>query len=135
VGSGNTEYNCTLKETAVKLGLTDIVIWAENYSDMSEFYNGVDLLISSSLGEDSPDVVGESMDCGTMVIGSDVGDTAVIIDNPNIMCPPNDTEALKQLILRGVGLRETIMPEEVRSKIQKLNVSALFERTSSILFP
>ena len=57
-------------------------------------YNLIDLLVSSSIVEGSPNVVLEAMACETPCIVTDVGDSARIVNDPALVIPPGNPEAL-----------------------------------------
>jgi len=67
-------------------------------SDLSKIYGCFDFTVNSSLwGEAFPNVIGESMACGTPCIVSDVGDSARIVAEFGFVYPPSQSN---NLILR-----------------------------------
>ena len=61
--------------------------------------NGLDIYIqSSSYGEGFPNVVAESMACGTPSIVTDVGDASFIVSKTGWVVPPNNPIKLAKAI-------------------------------------
>jgi len=72
--------------------------------DMKDIYPSWDVaMLSSSYGEAFPLVIGEAMACGVPCIGTDVGDTAELIDDTGQTVPPREpgqlSEAVKKILL------------------------------------
>ena len=61
--------------------------------DIHDWMPGLDLLVSTSIGEAFPNVVGEAMACGVPCVVTDVGDSAWIVGDTGTVVPPGDAEA------------------------------------------
>ncbi len=61
------------------LGISDRVLWVGEREDMPAVYNAMDVLVSVSLAEGHPNVVGEAMLSGVPCVVSDVGDCANMV--------------------------------------------------------
>lgn len=94
VGDGPDDYVFHMRRLAASLGLRDRVVWVPNQTDMSEVYNGLDVLCSTSLSEGFPNVVAEAMACGVPCVVTDVGDSARVAGRYGIAIPPGDARAL-----------------------------------------
>ncbi|MEH1954842.1 glycosyltransferase [Nostoc sp.] len=105
VGSGSENYARELYELADKLGISNRVIWVQARADMSAIYNTLDIVVSSSYTEGFPNVIGEAMACGIPCVVTDVGDSAWIVGDIDVVVPPKNPEALKNALKR---LIETI---------------------------
>ncbi len=124
VGSGSENYAQELHELANKLGISDQVIWDElanklgisdqviwvkARTDMLGIYNALDIVVSSSYTEGFPNVIGEAMACGVTCVVTDVGDSAWIVGNSDVVVPPKNPEALKNAMNK---LIETLRKNE-----------------------
>ncbi len=98
VGSGSENYARKLYELADELGISDQVIWVKARADMSAIYNALDIVVSSSYTEGFSNVIGEAMSCGVPCVVTDVGDSAWIVGNTDVVVPPKNPEALKTAI-------------------------------------
>ena len=94
VGGGEPRYAAAMTELTNELGLSDRVVWAGPRADMCAVYNALDIVCSSSSGEGFPNVIGEAMACGVPCVVTDVGDSAWLLDQPALVAPPGDPEAL-----------------------------------------
>lgn len=62
--------------------------------DVPRVLGGVDLVVSSSISEAFPLVLGEAMLCGTVCVATDVGDSAIILGESGRIVPPSDAAAM-----------------------------------------
>lgn len=139
VGEGQADYLNDLHILVEKLGLDDSVIWLSNRVDIVEIYNAMDVLVSSSLSEGFPNVIGEAMACGVPCIVTDVGDSARIVDDPTRVVRPGDPEMLAAAIIRALriekggkeskAIREKIVNSYSINNLIELTEQALTENT------
>ncbi len=66
---------------------------------MPAIYNMMDMLVSSSISEAFPAVIGEAMSCGIPCAATDTGDSAQIIGNSGLLAPKGNPELLADTIL------------------------------------
>jgi len=128
-GKGETEYKKSLVNLAFKLGIEERVLWISSCSEMVEFYNGIDILISSSVyGEGFSNSIAEAMACNKLVVSTRVGDSAVQIQDETFLCQPDDSKALAMVIQNGIN-RLPLNNTENRVKISEFSARNLLNRT------
>jgi glycosyltransferase involved in cell wall biosynthesis len=90
-----TIQNPELGELCMNLGLSAHVHFLGERSDVSELLNSLDIFSTSSAwGEAFPNVLGEAMACGIPCVATDVGDSALIIGDPESIVSPRVPEEL-----------------------------------------
>jgi glycosyltransferase involved in cell wall biosynthesis len=72
--------------------------------DMERLMAALDVLVSSSVGESFPNVVGEAMACAVPCVVTDVGDSASLVAETGLVVPPADASALSRAMLDMAGL-------------------------------
>jgi len=108
--------------------------WVGPWSDMPAIYNAFDLLVSSSLSEGFPNVVGESMACGVPCVATDVGDSARIIGETGFVVAPNNPSALAEGIRKGLTANRDILGELARARIvAEFSLDRLIKKTEEII--
>jgi glycosyltransferase involved in cell wall biosynthesis len=80
--------------------LADITHLIGPQTDMCALYNALDLYVLSSKSESLPNVLAESLACGTPVVTTDVGDAKRMTPDPSFSAPPNSPTALANEISR-----------------------------------
>ena len=137
VGGGDGGFAKNLRSLAIRLGLADILLWVGRREDIPAVLNGIDLLVSSSIGEGFANVLGEAMACGTPCVATNVGDSSVIAGDLGLMVPPANAQQLAAAILalqqeppgmrrqRGLAAREHI--------VRNFSVERLASATEQVL--
>ena len=132
--AGNGEEEDELKRQVTMKNLSQYIFFiGELASDnMVEYYNSADLFCLVSKNEGLPNVIIESLLCGTPVIGSSVGELPKIIQEEvnGYLVTPNSVISLSEKIKKGLSknwsrqlLRESIkflFPENVIKEYKKL---------------
>ena len=105
VGNGLEASNDTLRHWIADKRLDDRFLLVGRSNDVPAVMNGLDLhVLSSRFGEAFPNVVCESMACGTPNVVTDVGDAGAIVDETGWVVSPADPEAFAHAIT--LALRE-----------------------------
>ncbi len=136
VGGGTKERMAALLETQNALGLEGKVLWAGEQADMPSVMNALDILCLSSKGEGFPNVLGEALACGVPCVSTDVGDAALVVDDPVAIVPPQNPGKLAQAMGAMISkIRENgIDRNSLRDRIETCySIDALIKKTETHL--
>jgi glycosyltransferase involved in cell wall biosynthesis len=132
VGDGQTRYAQELKEETRRLGIADSVRWLGARLDMRAVYSAMDVTCLTSLSEGFPNVVAESMACGTPCVVFDVGDALSIVGKRSLVVPGRDPDALAAAVQRAYS--DHSLRERVRARIEtEFSIATCVDRTEEIL--
>lgn len=136
VGKGKSKYEHAMHERAIELGLEEVLIWAGIHTNMLAVYNALDIAVSSSsYGEGFPNIVGEAMACGVPCIVTDVGDSARIVGDPDLVVEPRNPEQLAHTIFNTLQRKEeNNWTEASRKRIEEnFSINRLIDLTEQSL--
>jgi len=136
-GDNVTWQNTKLVAEIERLGLREYVSLLGRRSDINLIMAAASVVVSSSCSEGFPNVVAESMACGAICVGTDVGDTRDIIGEAGFLVPPyrpGELAAGVRRALFSIGMasgRERIIRRfSLQSTIDKYE--QLYEETVAI---
>ena len=135
-GMGVTWGNAQLVEWIEAAGIRERCHLLGLRQDLSRLFSGMDIATTASRSEAFPIVVGEAMACGTPCVVTDVGDSALIVENTGSVVPPEDPHALaeawRSLIEAGPAVRRRL-GIAARERVQRhFELSAIIERYQKI---
>ena len=138
VGDGLAGYRDKLAGLAEELGLGDRMLWVRASRDMTGVHNALDIsTLCSAFGEGFPNVVGEAMACGTPVVATDIGDTALVLGDASRIVPPGDAEALAAAWERILDLSTEARAEIGRTQreriVREFSLEKLTANTATLL--
>ncbi|MFZ5765125.1 MAG: glycosyltransferase [Thermodesulfobacteriota bacterium] len=137
-GGGTTENQRAMAELGRDLGLAEQLIWLGPRNDLPAVYSACSLTVSSSaFGEGFPNVVAESLACAVPCVVTDVGDSAIIVDNQDLVVPPADPEALARACARVLDCSEeerTVIGKAGRCRIENNFSQAVMVRATEAIF-
>lgn len=129
VGSGSAEQLASLRQLAHTLGIAGRVFFPGAWRDMPGAYSALDVFVSASLTEGSPNVLGEAMACGCRVISTDVGDAAWLMRDLGELVAPGDVAALTVAMARVHAQRHAPIPAVRERVLEVFDVDALARNT------
>jgi teichuronic acid biosynthesis glycosyltransferase TuaC len=118
---GDGPLRTALESQAAGLGLTDLVrfVGSRSGAELPEWYRAADLTVLPSRSEGIPNVLLESLACGTGFVASDVGAIREISAEPDEeLVPPGDSMALVERLVARID-----SPRQVKVSIPDLSVA------------
>ena len=104
--------------------------------DVEEFWNQIDIFCLFSDSEGLPTVIGEAMAHALPCLVCDVGDSRVLLADPEQICDLNDIEEIRQKLSRMVAMtpseRKSIGQRNLRRIRSQFSMRKMFERYESV---
>jgi glycosyltransferase involved in cell wall biosynthesis len=127
VGNGLSNSNLALIEWLNELGILENVILAGPEDNIPGVMSALDIHVSSSVfGEAFPNVILESMACGTIAVSTDVGDARFIISDSKFVCMPQDPDLLAGAISDCINYwrleKDKMLREDVKRKVENFSI-------------
>lgn len=133
VGACDTQLGESMKMFSSSLGFGERLVWTGERSDLVGVYSGLDILVSTSLGEGFSNVIAEAMACECPCVVTDVGDSAFIVGECGEVVDSGDPSAtaaaIQRLRQRLVSTGDTIR-HQCRSRIiENFDVGVLVDNS------
>ena len=134
---GAGDYHEEIRRLVNELKIFNRCIFLGSQSDMPGIYNACDITVLTSAREGTPNVLLESMACGTPVIASDVADNAEIVPNgkAGFIVPFGDVNAFAHYvhILISDNDKRKYMGRQARNWVsEKFSTISLARNTEAI---
>lgn len=100
---GSNINNSELVKEIKRLELSENIKLISKCNDISEYMKELDIHILTSRTEGFPNVVAESMACGTPCVVTNVGDAALIVGKTGWVVPPEDSIKLAKTIKEALS--------------------------------
>lgn len=135
IGGEGRQDRAQLRALAASLGISDRVIWAGHIGKVPSALSALDVHVSASAyGEGFSNAIGEAMAVGVPCVVTDVGDSALIVENLGVVVPARDSQALAEGWRRMLALNEhdfRALSEKCRRRIEdEYSLSSMLERLS-----
>jgi glycosyltransferase involved in cell wall biosynthesis len=134
VGDGDEPYRSELLARMRASSLGDRLRYVPFRDDMPAVYSALDLATLSSVNESFPNTLAEAMACGVPCVGTDLGDTRLIIGPHGEIVPPRDARALAEAWDRVLASRGAASADTCRAHIvDQFGVERLLARSAKAL--
>lgn len=105
VVAGDGELRVVIEDMINSLGLREEVILLGRRNDIPELMSATDLFVLPSKYEGFGLVVAEAMACECLVVATDCGGVAEVLNNSDFLVPPSDPVALKNKMKSALELQ------------------------------
>jgi len=137
VGAGTKEKEQELRSLARKNNVEQHIHWLGKRNDVPRCLNGLDICVSASLGEGFSNTIAEAMACGVPCVVTNVGDSAIIVDQYGVVVQPDNSDELaagiEKMIARKIKEGD-LLPDQVRDRIVRcFNTKKMVDTTEKYL--
>lgn len=117
---GDGELRPIIESIIKKLKLKNDVVLLGRRDDIPKLMSAADLFVLSSKYEGFGLVVAEAMACECLVVATDCGGVAEVINNPDFLVLPNDSIALKNKIKYVLSLSKKYKENVIRDNLKRI---------------
>jgi glycosyltransferase involved in cell wall biosynthesis len=122
VGRDLDENNTALMAMVRNAGIESASRLLGQRSDVPELLSSADIFVNPSLAEGFPNVVGEAMASRLACVGTDAGETAILIGDAGTVVPTGDATALATAMQSMLALSHTArhdLGEKARTRVHE----------------
>ncbi|MBP2281453.1 glycosyltransferase involved in cell wall biosynthesis [Psychrobacter sp. PL19] len=121
--AGDGELRTTLEQKIKELNLEQDVILLGRRNDIPELISAADLFVLSSKYEGFGLVVAEAMACECLVVATDSGGVAEVLNNSEFLVPPCDPLALSNKIYYALSINKKLKESIIKKNMQHVHKS------------
>lgn len=137
VGCGDASGVDLVRQLIKDEGMDDYFFWQPETHQIADWFNAMDIFVSSSYGEGFPNVICEAMACAVPAVVTDVGDSARIVGHYGVTVPARNAQAIANGIEKCVRLepseRRALGESARKSIIKRFSISRLGQETERVL--
>lgn len=111
--AGDGELRAEVEKKISDLDLKQDVLLLGRRNDIPKLMSAADLFVLSSKYEGFGLVVAEAMACNTLVVATDCGGVAEVLNNEQFLVPPSNPEKLANKILDVLALNNTLKQKNI----------------------
>lgn len=116
--AGDGELRTEIEKTIDELDLTQDVFLLGRRDDIPDLMSAADLFVLSSKYEGFGLVVAEAMACNTLVVATDCGGVAEVLNNDDFLAPTSNSKALADKMCYALTLDEKQKSENIIKNIR-----------------
>jgi glycosyltransferase involved in cell wall biosynthesis len=136
IGSGKPAYKEKLQGLSRDLNLQSEMLWIDHNEDMAAAYSAFDLTVLCSKSEGFPNVVMESLACGTPCVVTRSAGDAALIATPFGASVASDANDIADACLQILQQKKSWTPDEISMSTRaRYDQESLFQRTEECLSP
>lgn len=118
---GDGELRALVENTIDKLNVEDNVVLLGRRDDIPKIMSAADLFVLPSKFEGFGLVVAEAMACECLVVATDCGGVAEVLNDPNFLVIPEDSVALKDKIKYALNLSTNIKESVIQKNLERVH--------------
>ena len=122
VGSGLTHDNVEIRDEIERRGLQRQIILFGPTTDIPGIMNAIDVHVLPSRSEAFPNVLAESMACGTPCITTDVGDAALIVGELGLVVEKDHPQKLAMALVQFLKEKKLSRWHDLRNDCRNLTL-------------
>ena len=119
--AGDGELRSLLEQKINELSIDDEVVLLGRRSDIPELMSAADLFVLSSKYEGFSLVVAEAMACKCLVVATDCGGVAEVLNAPDFLVLPCDSLALANKIKYTLSMNKDIKSDIIHKNIERVH--------------